>query len=108
MNNIILKAKGVKTITRQEMFQLPLPEATESYCVISNKEIIDTTLESLYREGFSVKSEFHKTDGSRQKFVGGFVVNGGTSDMDIMFGYKNSYDRSMSAAYALGSQIIIE
>ena len=27
--------------------------------------------------------------------------------MNMMFGYKNSYDKSMSAAYALGAQIMI-
>ena len=107
MNNIILKAKGVRTISREESINLQIPQATASYCPISNNEIMQTTLEQLDKNGFSVKSEFHKCDGSRQKFVGGFIISGGNREMDIMFGYKNSYDRSMSAAFALGANIMI-
>lgn len=107
MSAIIFKEKGVKQITRQESILLDIPEATISYCPISNKEIIETTLEELYKNGFNLKSEFHKTDGSSNKFVGAFNVTGGNSEMDILFGYKNSYDRSMSAGFAFGSNIIV-
>ena len=107
MSNIILKAKGVRTISREESINLEVPQATVSYCPISNNEIIQTTLEQLDRNGFQVKSEFHKCDGSKKKFVGGFIISGGNQEMDIMFGYKNSYDRSMSAAFALGANIMI-
>lgn len=107
MNNIVLKAKGVKQINRNELLTIDIPVATESYCPISNREIVETALECLDREGLRVNTEFHKTDGSNQKFVGGFIVNSGNSEMNMMFGYKNSYDRSMSAAYALGAQIFI-
>jgi hypothetical protein len=31
----------------------------------------------------------------------------GSNEADLMFGYKNSYDYSMSAAYAIGAQIIV-
>lgn len=107
MNNIILKAKGVKQISREQAIAIPVPESTRSYCPISNVEIIKTALESLDREGFSLKSEFHKCDGSLSKFVGGFIIHGGSKDMDIMFGYKNSYDKSMSAGFAVGANIMI-
>ena len=107
MNKIIFKEKGVREITRHESLLLEIPKATASYCPISNKEVIYTALEELDKNGFTVKSEFHKTDSSKNKFVGAFIVSGGNSEMDIMFGYKNSYDRSMSAAFALGSNIMI-
>lgn len=107
MSKIIFKEKGVREITRQESLLLEIPKATLSYCPISNTEVIETTIEELDKNGFSIKSEFHKTDGSRNKFVGAFIVSGGNTEMDIMFGYKNSYDKSMSAAFALGSNIMI-
>ena len=107
MNKIIFKEKGVKQITRNESLLLDVPEATVSYCPISNKEVIYTALEELDKNGFTIKSEFHKTDSSKNKFVGAFIVSGGNSEMDIMFGYKNSYDRSMSAAFAMGANIMI-
>lgn len=107
MSNIILKAKGVKEITRQETVSYPIPPATESYCPISNRQIIDTVLEQLGKNNFELKSEFHKRDGSCNKFVGGFVIKSNNSDMDLLLGYKNSYDRSMSAAFALGAKIMI-
>lgn len=107
MNNVILNAKGVKHISRTETTSFPVPISTQSYCPISNNEIIDTTLEQLYKNGFNIKSEFHKCDGSKNKFVGGFVISGGDSESNLFFAYKNSYDKSMTAAYALGAQIMI-
>ena len=107
MNNIMLKAKGVRQIDRTQLFGIEIPEQTVSYCPISNKEIVETALEELFKNGFTVTSEFHKTDGSFSKFAGGFVIENNDSEMDLMFGYKNSYDKSMTAAYALGVQILI-
>jgi len=107
MSTIIFKEKGVKEITRKQAMDLEVPKATLSYCPISNEEVLNNALEQLDKHNFKLKSEFHKTDGSKQKFVGAFIVSGGNSEMDIMFGYKNSYDKSMSAAFAMGSNILI-
>ena len=38
MSNIILKAKGVKLVDRNELLSISTPLSTESYCPISNKE----------------------------------------------------------------------
>jgi len=105
--SIILKARGIQEISRDKLFSIQVPEQTYSYCPISNREIVETTLEELDKGNYNVKSEFHRCDGSHQKFVGGFLISSGDSEMDIMFGYKNSYDRSMSAAFALGANIMI-
>ena len=107
MNNVMLKARGVQQITKNELLTFPVPESTLSYCPISNHEIIDTTLEQFDKNGFQVKQEFYKCDGSKNKFVGGFIVSGGDKEADLMFGFKNSYDRSMSAAFAIGANIIV-
>ena len=77
MNSVMLNARGVKRVTRNEMLSFPVPSPTVSYCPISNAEIIETTLEQLDKNGFRVKSEFHKCDGSKNKFVGGFIISGG-------------------------------
>ena len=105
--NILLKAKGVRQITRGEFTSFSKPVNTLSYTSIGNKEIMDTVLEQLDKNGFNVKSEFYKCDKSNQKFVGGLTLTGGNTESDIFLGLKNSYDKSMTAAYALGSQIII-
>src|SRR6478736_6841825 len=108
MNNIILKAKGVKEVSRQEMINFGIPGKTSSYTPISNEEIINTALEQISKQGLRLKSEFYKTDGSKHKFVGGFTISSqGNSEMDMFFGLKNSYDRSMSAAYSSGAKIFI-
>jgi hypothetical protein len=107
MNTVILKAKGVKEITRQEIMSYVPPIATESYCPISNKQIIQTILEQLDRNRLTLRGEFHKRDGSRNKFVGGFVIHSDNKEMNLFLGYKNSYDKSMTAAFALGTRIMI-
>lgn len=107
MNTVILKAKGVRQINRQEAIDLGVALRTESYTPITNKEIIETALEQVYKQGLKIKDEFYKTDGSRSKFVGGFTINSGNSEMDMFWGFKNSIDKSMSASYASGGKIFI-
>lgn len=107
MNNLILKARGVKNITRSEAIDISMPQKTDSYTPISNEQIINTSLEAFAKEGLKVKSELYKTDASRSKFVGGFTISSGNSEIDMFMGWKNSIDKSMSAAYGLGAQVFI-
>lgn len=107
MQGLMLKTSGVRIVERNELLSYDVPVSTYSYTPISNKEIVETTLEELDKNNFYVHEEFHKSAGNGNKFVGGFIVKSGDTDMDLMFGYKNSYDKSMSAAYCVGSQIVI-
>jgi len=107
MNNIILKAKGVKQFTRDEVIECMPLQATQTYTPISNRELIMTSLEVLDKCNFTVVNEFYKMDSSRQKMVGGLIVHSGDSDYNMMLGLKNSGDKSMSAAYTMGMSILV-
>lgn len=107
MNNIILKAKGVRQATREEVMLYQPAEFTASYTPISNKELIMTSLETLDKCNFKVVNEFYKVDSTNQKMVGGLIINSGDSDYNMMLGLKNSGDKSMSAAFALGLNVLI-
>ncbi len=80
---------------------------TDSYTPITNKEIILTSLEEFQKQGLKVKSELYKADATNSKFVGGFTLNSGNGEMDMFMGWKNSIDKSMSAAYGLGASVFI-
>lgn len=105
---LLLKAKGVKQVTRNEILNYKLPLATESYTPVSNQLIIETALEQLEKQRFQVLGEFYKQS-TQTKFVGGLVLDGShiNPDYNFEFAFKNSYDKSMSAGLGLGTNVFI-
>lgn len=103
--NLLLKAKRVKEVTRQQILDYPLPNWNDSYTVVPNQLIIDTCLEALYKEGLRVKDEFYKQSVGN-KFVGGFIMDG-YGGYNLEFAWKNSYDKTMSVGIGLGSQVFL-
>lgn len=105
---LLLKAPGVKQVTRNEMLDYLIPESTVSYTPVSNELIIDTALEEFDKQGFIVTGEFYK-QATQNKFVGGFTLDGSSikPGYDFEFAFKNSYDKSMSAGIGLGASVFI-
>lgn len=94
--------KGTKIVTRNDMMAFQLPEQTQSYTVVSNKQLIEDTLEAFDKEGFRLVRETYRTQGKNSKFVGTFQLRNDDNDFDYSFSFKNSYDKSMSAGVATG------
>ena len=106
--HLMLKAPGVKQVTRNDMLGYQLPDATVSYTPVSNQLIIETALEQLDKEGFNLVGEFYKQS-TQNKFVGGLILDGADTipGHNFEFAFKNSYDKSMSIGLALGQNTFI-
>lgn len=94
--------RGTQIVTRNDMMSFQLPQATESYTVISNRQLIEDTLEAFDKEGFRLVRETYRTQGKNSKFVGTFQLRNDDKDFDYSFSFKNSYDKSMSAGISFG------
>lgn len=96
------------TTTKDYLINTQLAEQTRTYKPISHRELIDTTLESIHRAGFSLDGE------SYSQAKNGMIANGkytirniADSEMQIQVAWQNSLNKSLSLKWALGIHVFI-
>ena len=92
----------------------PVPVATETYSPISHGFFLDTITNEINNDGgLEVTGQRIYTNLSGQKLVGYTNVkhrgmeNDPEFGLEMMIGYKNSYDKSMAAALAAGVNVMV-
>lgn len=93
--------------TREQLLGVPVPLETRTYKPIPHKILFDEVYEKLDKAGLSVLEEDYRVDNSGKKLIAKLKINQGDSEKSFMIAFRNSYDKSMSVAYAAGVQVII-
>lgn len=94
--------------TKQNLCSTPLPKQTDSYKPIGHEELINLTLESVYQAGFALDKEFYSSAGEGQIANAKYTIkNVADSEMQLMIGWQNSYNKSLSLKFAVGTRIFI-
>ena len=95
-------------VPQSKLFAVPLPLETRTYKPVSHKELSDVTLEAIHAAGFSLGKQ--TLSGARE----GQVANGrytitsmADSEMQLEIGWQNSYNKSLSLKFAIGTRIMI-
>lgn len=94
-------------LTKEDLLAVAVPTATTTYKPIAHKVLFENAYELLDKRGLFVVKEDFRTDNKGEKLIARIVVDNGDSDMKFMIAFRNSYDKSMSVAYAAGTQIMI-
>lgn len=90
------------------LLKAPLPEETRTYKPISHAELIELTLSSIHGAGFKLDSERYSAARDGQVANGRYTIsNVADSEMMLEIGWQNSYDKSMSLKFAIGTRILI-
>lgn len=98
--------KRTGIVTRNTLVTAPLPEATDTYTVISHGSIINHTLRILHEKGFQVVDEIYKCSENAQIALGIFKIQYDQDpDMAMMFAFANSYNKSMRFKCAIGGYV---
>ena len=85
-----------------------VPTQTRTYKPISHKELIDLTLESIHQSGFTLDKELYSSARDGEVANGKFTIsNVADSEMQLQIGWQNSYDKSLSLKFAIGTRIFI-
>ncbi len=94
--------------TKDLLLQAELPTKTRSYKPISNGQLIDLTLEGIEKAGFKLDKELYSSARDGKQSNARFTIsNVADSEMQLQIGWQNSYDKSLSLKYAIGTQIFI-
>ena len=96
------------SMTKGILTAAELPQETKTYKPISHQQLMDLTLESIYQAGFELQDELYS--GAREGQIGNgryTIKNVADSEMQLQIGWQNSYDKSLSLKFAIGTRIFI-
>lgn len=90
----------------------PLPARTSTYSPVSHQEIITAIRDNAARNELKIIRDRMYTNRFGTRVTGFFDVEDGTDfgsthGLKMMFGYRNSYDKSMSVAFVAGASVWI-
>lgn len=94
-----------------QLLAVPAPQPTNTYAPISHSEIHNAILAEVKDNAFDIRDISVKTKNGRNCIVMYGLLDKLSSnanpEIGIRVGFKNSYDRSMSFGFALGSEVFI-
>lgn len=95
----------------KELLETPKPKRTSTYSPICHDEIHDTIMCEIKRNNYELRN-INVNSKTGQNCVVMYGLNDLTettqnTDIGIRVGFKNSYDRTMSFGFALGSVVFI-
>lgn len=93
---------------KEELLRATLPIETKTYKPVSHLELIDLTLNGIDKAGFILDSENYTSAKDGNVANGRFTIrNVADSEMQLQIGWQNSYDKSLSLKFAIGTKILI-
>lgn len=94
-------------MNEQELFNVPVPEETDSYSPVSHKQIVEEIEENIDKTGLEISSKQYKA-AQKGKVVTGLIDV--TADSDIFnyrFAFQNSYNKERPLAFVGGTSVMI-
>jgi hypothetical protein len=94
--------------TKDLLVHAAVPMATRTYKPVSHTQLIDLTLNSIDKAGFTLDKEIYSAAKDGRVANGKFTIkNVADSEMQLQIGWQNSYDKSLSLKFAIGTKIFI-
>lgn len=109
MENNELDIEQAELMTpKQYLLNVPVPEQTSTYKPVSYEELIRVTLESIAHCGFQLVKEIYTYRKEGMIANGKYLLRyGNDPDMSLMVAWQNSYDKSISLKFAVGTYVFI-
>ena len=96
------------SVTQGFLESISLPEQSNTYKPVSHSELIDLTLNGISKAGFVLDTQEYASG------IDGAIANGkytiknvADGEMQLQVGWQNSYDKSLSLKFAIGTSIFI-
>jgi hypothetical protein len=94
--------------TKDILLNAVIPQQTRTYKPVTHGELIDLTLNGIEKAGFKLDKELYSTARDGNIANGRFTIsNVMDSEMQLEVGWQNSYDKSLSLKFAIGTRIMI-
>ena len=94
--------------TKELIISATVPAQTRTYKPVSHASLIDLTMDGIEKSGFKLGKALYSSARDGQIANGRFTItNVADSEMELQIGWQNSYDRSMSLKFAIGTRILV-
>ena len=94
---------------KEFLLDVPALAKTDSYTPVNHANIIEATYEQLDRHNLVATNEFFNSSSDGRKVLGGLdIIHPDTPNLGMRLAFRNSYDKSMSVAFAAGSVVWID
>lgn len=105
---IIAGRSGSNFATYQEVISQPLPQKTRSYVPISNRDLIGL-VEHKAKEitGMEVSNRQYVLGAKGAQMFGSVTLKSNDEDRNVLLGFANSYDKSLSIRIVSGASIMV-
>jgi|GEM_PF-119097 len=112
MNNtdssaILVAHCGARKVTREELKEIPVPEATKTHQPLSHYEIIEVLEEALSFRYLKVVKDEYAVSQDGMKMFGVMDLNFEFSGCRFSIGLRNSNDKSMRLALTAGYRVFV-
>lgn len=94
-------------VSEAELFRTPIPAETLTYKPVAHRDVIEGIQERLDKHNLTITNKSYKSARDNSKLIGLFDISSGDSTLGFRFGFKNSYDKTMSLGFAAGNVVWI-
>lgn len=98
---------GARKITREELMELPIPEATRTHQPLAHYQIIEVLEEALSFRYLKVERDEYAISQNGMKMFGVMDLNAEFSGCRFSIGLRNSNDKSMRLALTAGYRVFV-
>lgn len=103
-----MSSEKTYSVAKNIVLNAEIPQQTKTYKPVSHQQLIDLTLEGIHSAGFQLDREFYSASRGGQIANGRFTIsNVADSEMQLEVGWQNSYDKSLTLKFAIGTRILI-
>jgi len=94
--------------TKGLLIATSVPVETKTYKPVSHSQLIDLTLNGIEKAGFKLDKEIYSSARDGKIANGRYTIsNVADSEMQLQIGWQNSYDKTVSLKFAIGTRILI-
>lgn len=97
--------RGLKEVSREDLFAVPIPTRTQTYVPISNEKLIRSAESIVQDFGYTIEREEYQVTRSGRVMIGKWYLGTDHSEVGKMLALGNSYDKSRSIAIAAGANV---
>jgi len=90
-----------------EAINAPIPQKTYSYTPVPNQVLIEEVKERLYKQNYNIVNEAYQMNPKQTQLFAVMELADGTNGMHMNFGFRNSYDKSLSVGFVAGATVIV-
>lgn len=103
-----MKEQRMWIVPKGRLFGVPVPPETRTYKPVSHRELAKITLKSIKKAGFTVaKQEYSSAKEGKIANARYVIKELSDAEMTLEIGWQNSYDKTLSLKFAIGTRIFI-